>query len=75
MAIANELSSDVAAAVLAQERNESCADRKDLLELVRNFYSTLRPLKAQARRQRTRSLSKLPAPLNIKSSASSGGSS
>jgi hypothetical protein len=54
MAIANELSSDVAAAVLTHKDNKVQADRKELSEIVRNFYSALRPLTIASRRQRLR---------------------
>lgn len=55
MAIANELSSDVATAVLAHGENGTQAERKALIEIVRNFYSALRPLTTEARRRRVRS--------------------
>ncbi len=54
MAIANELSSDVAAAVLKHDDDEVCVERKELIEIVRNFYLALRPLTIAARRQRMR---------------------
>jgi hypothetical protein len=54
MAIANELSSDVAAAVLAHKEKGARAEIRDLVEIIRNFYSVLRPLTVEARRRRIR---------------------
>lgn len=53
MGIANELSSDVAAAVLARRPGET----KELVEIVRDFHSTMRDLVGEERRRR---LSQLP---------------
>jgi len=50
MGIANELSGDVAAAVFSHQTSQ--AERKDLVEIVRNFYSALRPLIVEERRRR-----------------------
>jgi hypothetical protein len=55
MGIANELSSDVAAAVLA--RRPDAAETKELVEIVRDFHSTMRGLVGEERRRR---LSQLP---------------
>lgn len=55
MGIANELSSDVAAAVLA--RRPDAAETKELVELVRDFHSAMRDLVGEERRRR---LSQLP---------------
>ncbi len=68
MAIANELSSDVAAAVLTHKENQTQADSKALIEIVRNFYSALRPLTVDARRRRMRSLAfgEAPPPPNTR---------
>lgn len=52
MGIANELSSDVAAAVLSRKAGQAQVERKDLIEIVRNFYSALRPLIIEERRRR-----------------------
>ncbi len=54
MALANELSSDVATAVLAHKEDRAQGETKELLEIIRNFYSALRPLTAEARRRRLR---------------------
>ncbi|MBA3766422.1 MAG: hypothetical protein H0W99_05430 [Acidobacteria bacterium] len=54
MALANELSSDVAAAVLARKEDRAQDETKELLEVIRNFYSALRPLTVAARRRRIR---------------------
>ena len=51
MSIAHELSSDVAAAVLAREKDEPSQDTSELAEVVIKVHSTLRELKAEARRQ------------------------
>jgi hypothetical protein len=67
MGIANELSSDVAAAVLSHKAGQAQVERKDLIEIVRNFYSALRPLIAEERRQRLMPIS---APLESLSSDS-----
>lgn len=71
MAIANELSSDVAAAILATKDNEAHADSKDLIEIVRNFHSALRPLTAEERRRRLHSQSS-EAPPRSNSQAATG---
>lgn len=57
MSIANELSSDVAAAVLARSRNgssegKSQPDKQELVELLFDFHSALRALTIEARRRR-----------------------
>jgi hypothetical protein len=49
MSIAHELSSDVAAAVLAPEKDGSSQDPSELAEVVREIHSTLRELTAEAR--------------------------
>jgi prefoldin subunit 5 len=54
MSIAHELSSDVAAAVLAREKDELAPDTNELVEVVMEVHSTLRELTAEARRQNRR---------------------
>lgn len=51
MGIANELSSDVAAAVLARKDKEQ-AGKNELIEIVRNFHSALRDLTGEERQRR-----------------------
>jgi hypothetical protein len=55
MSIAHELCSDVAAAVLAREKDEPAHDTNELLEVVKGVHSTLRELTAEARRENRRS--------------------
>ncbi|HEX8922145.1 MAG TPA: hypothetical protein VF766_11765 [Pyrinomonadaceae bacterium] len=50
MGIANELSTDVAAAVLARKDQPSQAGTKELIEIVRNFHSAMRDLRSEERR-------------------------
>jgi hypothetical protein len=57
MSIAHELSSDVAAAVLAREKEGTSQDAGALLEVVKEVHSTLRELTAEARRQNRRTRS------------------
>ena len=52
MAIANELSSDVAAAVLAHNEAGVEDQTENLVEIVRGFHSALRHLTIEARRSR-----------------------
>lgn len=51
MSIAHELSSDVAAAVLAAEEGEAPGDTGGRAELVMEVHSTLRRLSAEHRRR------------------------
>lgn len=51
MSIANELSSDVAAAVLTAKQDDSRQDSGELAEVVKEVHSTLRRLTAEARRE------------------------
>ena len=69
MGIANELSSDVAAAVLASRPGET----KELVEIVRDFHSAMRDLMGEERRRR---LSQLPPaePTNRASGQTASGS-
>lgn len=52
MGIANELSSDVAAAVLARKDRQPQAGTIELVEIVRNFHSAMRDLTGEERRRR-----------------------
>lgn len=54
MAIANELSGEVAIAVLALEGNKEQSDKTRLKEILVNFYSALRPLTTASRRRHVR---------------------
>lgn len=51
MSIAHELSSDVAAAVLAAEEGEQPRDASERAEVVLEVHSTLRRLSAEYRRR------------------------
>ena len=51
MSIANELSTDVAAAVLTGKEDESRRDAGELVDVVMEVHSTLRRLTAEARRE------------------------
>ena len=51
MSIANELSSEVAAAVLAAEEGKAPGDASERAELVLEVHSTLRRLSAEHRRK------------------------
>jgi len=52
MGIANELSSDVAAAILVGKNRQVQAETKDLIEIVRNFHTAMRHLAGEERRRR-----------------------
>ena len=52
MGIPNELSSDVAAAVLARKDPQVQDGALTLIEIVRNFHSAMRDLKSEERRRR-----------------------
>jgi hypothetical protein len=54
MSIDNELSSDVAAALLAAEEGESPRNPGKLAEVVKAVHSTLRQLEAESRRKSRR---------------------
>lgn len=69
MSIAHELSSDVASAVLAREKDEHAQDKSKLLEVVKEAHSTLRELTAEARRISRRPLKRSDAP-SLKQTAS-----
>ena len=51
MSIANELSSEVATAVLARKDEESSAESAKLKDVVMKVHSTLREMKAEARKK------------------------
>jgi hypothetical protein len=51
MSIAHELSSDIAAAVLASEDGESPRDSRERADVVLEVHSTLRHLSSQYRRK------------------------
>jgi 16S rRNA C1402 N4-methylase RsmH len=52
MSIANELSSEVAEAVLARRQDESTQSTRDLAGMVKEVHSTLRRLTAESRRRK-----------------------
>ena len=56
MGIANELSSEVAAAVLARRPDAARAEAKELIEIVRDFHSAMRDLESEARSRRASQL-------------------
>lgn len=51
MSIDHELSSEVAAALLAPDEGESPRDARKLVEVVKEVHSTLRRLAAESRRR------------------------
>jgi predicted transcriptional regulator len=55
MSIANELSSEVAAAVLARETVEGFADKGELKNIIVEVHDTLRRMTAEGRKARRRS--------------------
>lgn len=63
MSIANELSSEVAAAVLSLKDEESSAESGKLKDVVMRVHSALREMKAESRRDslRPQSVSEPPA--------------
>ncbi len=74
MAIANELSSDVAAAVLAHNEVGVEDKTENLVEIVRDFHSALRHLTVEARRSRVhqvQSTEPSPSPINRAASGNS----
>ncbi len=72
MSIANELSSDVAAAVLARENEEPAVEARKLLDLVKEVHTTLRHLTASARKK-TRDSGKISQPAPSTGNAAAGG--
>lgn len=71
MGIANELSSDVAAAVLARGDRQIPAGTQQLIEIVRNFHSAMLDLKSEERRRRL-DASSMAEPSQSNSQAASG---
>lgn len=69
MGIANELSSDVAAAVLARRPGET----KELVEIVRDFHSAMRDLVGEERRRRLSQLPPAEPPNRASGQTASGG--
>ena len=57
MCIANELSSEVAAAVFERRPEAARAETKELVEIVRDFHSAMRDLVTEERRHRVAQLS------------------
>jgi len=57
MSIDNELSSEVAAALLAPDEGKSPRDASRLAEVVKDVHSTLRQLEAESRRKNRRPVS------------------
>ena len=72
MGIANELSSDVAAAVLARKDQHPQAGTNELVEIIRNFHSAMRDLTGEERRRSiyARSASES-APANLRAASGS----
>ena len=62
MGIANELSSDVAAAVLARRPDTARAEAKELVEIVRDFHSAMRDRVCEERERRVAQLPRTEAP-------------
>lgn len=56
MCIANELSSEVAAAVFERRPGTARAEAKELVEIVRDFHSAMRDLVSDERRRRVAQL-------------------
>ncbi len=52
MGIANELSSDVAAAILGRSEHQVQEEKDDLVAIVRNFHTAMRHLAGEERRRR-----------------------
>lgn len=69
MSIAKELSSDIAAAVLARKNEEDSVDSSELKDVVMQAHSTLRHLTAEARK-RNRPAQSSSESLTVKSAAS-----
>lgn len=73
MSIANELSSEVAAAVLTRKHDEAFINTNDLVEIVVEVHDILRHLTVEARRKnRFQSSSELPRSISSSSSAAAG---
>jgi hypothetical protein len=57
MSIANELSSEVAAAMLTNEKDKGSVNPNELLSVVLEVHTTLRRMTQESRRKSLRSLS------------------
>jgi len=62
MSIANELSCDVAAALLARQATPPVTSQTDLTELMLSFHATLRQLTGQDRKRRHALILNAPPP-------------
>jgi hypothetical protein len=62
MSISNELSSDLAAALLADRSNAENEDTKQRIAIVAQVHSTLRQLTAEERKERRRLLQAVEPP-------------
>lgn len=71
MSIANELSSEVAAAVLANDKEKGQEQTQELTRVVLEVHSTLRRLTSAERRRRARTIAARDTTLN--GNAASGG--
>lgn len=71
MSIANELSCDVAAAMLTRREGAVDADQKDLTDIVLEVHTTLRQLTNEARQKRRDARFLPPSSLASNSTASS----
>ena len=56
MGLANELSSEVAAAVFERRPETARAETQELVEIVRDFHSAMRDLVSEERRRRVAQL-------------------
>jgi hypothetical protein len=70
MSIANELSSEVASAVLSRKDEESSAEPGKLKDVVMSVHSALREMRAETRRKSLRALDDAETPAGF--SASNG---
>lgn len=62
MSISNELSSDLAAALLADRSNEEPSDTKQRIAIVAEVHSALRQLTAEERKERRRLIQAIEPP-------------
>ena len=72
MGIANELSSDVAAALLARKAEQSQTETNELIEIVRDFHSAMSELKGEERRRRASVISSVDSSQTSNQAASGG---
>lgn len=72
MSIANELSSDVGAAVLSLQENETSISKKEIVEIILAVHSTLRELTVEAQREDRHSCSSSQLASRVKSAKSNG---